>query len=352
MPRLDDRRHATGTGIWRPDMTTSQSKHVILIPSYNTGARLFETIAQVLEVSHPVIVVIDGSTDGTSDTLIRMADRDPALLACVQPRNQGKGAAILHGLLLARTRGFTHVLTMDADGQHSVAHINEMIATSRAHPRAMVLGSPVFDETAPRIRVLGHRIANLCTGLVTSPNVIADSLFGFRVYPISPLIEAFQSTSGMRRFDFDSEAVIRLYWRGIRPINLATPVRYFRRAEGGVSHFKYLRDNLLLAAMYCRLCIALSAAAWSRRNRPADVERAAPRTHQVAMAFEEGSGRRPASITTVARPSRTVTSFWRRAKPYTAPPVSANNNVADTSRSPPGISSRPTWRTTSRTLAR
>jgi hypothetical protein len=116
----------------------------------------------------------------------------------------------------------------------------------------------LFDDSAPRIRILGHKIANFCTGLMASG--IGDSLFGFRVYPIAPLIEIFDDTSGMRRFDFDSEAAIRLCWRGARPINVATPVRYFRRDQGGVSHFKYLRDNLLLIAMYARLFVALAGA--------------------------------------------------------------------------------------------
>jgi glycosyltransferase involved in cell wall biosynthesis len=238
-----------------------------VIPSYNTGVRLFETIASVRRRALPVIVIIDGSTDGTGDTLVRMTANDAALFACILPRNEGKGAAILHGLRLAQSKGFTHALTMDADGQHSTAHISEMIAVSLAHPEAMVLGLPLFDESAPRIRIFGHKIANLCTGLVTPRCEIGDSLFGFRVYPISPLIEIFESTSRMRRFDFDSEAVIRLCWRGVRPINVATPVRYFHRDEGGVSHFKYLRDNLLLAAMYARLFAALLARPTSRLLR-------------------------------------------------------------------------------------
>jgi glycosyltransferase involved in cell wall biosynthesis len=236
---------------------TDPGDHVVLIPSYNTGNRLFATIAGVRALARPVIVVIDGSTDGTGETLAQMAARDPALHACVRPENEGKGAAVLHGLRLAHAKGFTHVLTMDADGQHSTAHIDEMIALSTAHPDAMVLGFPLFDDSAPRIRILGHKIANFCTSLLTPPGAIADSLFGFRVYPIVPLIDVFQSTAGMRRFDFDSEAAIRLRWRGIRAINVATPVRYFRRDEGGISHFKYLRDNLLLAAMYIRLSMAL-----------------------------------------------------------------------------------------------
>ncbi len=248
-------------------MSAGGSAHVVLIPSYNTGDTLFETIAGVRRLGWPVIVVIDGSTDGTGDRLIRMAGRDASLFACVQPRNQGKGAAVLNGLRIAQTKGFTHALTMDADGQHSAAHIGEMITISLAHPNAMVLGDPLFDDSAPRIRVFGHRIANFFTGLVTPRGAIGDSLFGFRIYPIDRLIEVFDSTSGMRRFDFDSEAVIRLFWRGVRPINVVTPVRYFRRRDGGVSHFKYARDNLRLAAMYARLFAARPGAPSLRSSR-------------------------------------------------------------------------------------
>ena len=249
--------------------TRTSPQHVVLIPSYNTGSRLFETIAEVRQRGLPVIVVIDGSSDSTGEELVRRAVDDPALYACVLPHNQGKGAAILHGLELAVAEGFSHALTMDADGQHSAAHIDTMFALSLAHPDSMILGRPVFDASAPQIRVFGHTIANFCTGLLTPRGAIADSLFGFRVYPINPLLEAFAATAGMRRFDFDSEAAIRLHWQGVRPINVDTPVRYFRREEGGVSHFKYLRDNLLLTAMYCRLAAALllSTAARLRRSR-------------------------------------------------------------------------------------
>jgi glycosyltransferase involved in cell wall biosynthesis len=258
-------------------MPRDRPAHVVLIPSYNTGARLFDTITGVRGFGLPVIVVIDGSTDGTGEALVRLAERDQDLLTCALPRNLGKGAAVLHGLRLARAMGFTHALTMDADGQHSADHIGEMIALSLAHPEKMVLGQPLFDASAPRIRIFGHKIANFCTSLVIRSASIGDSLFGFRVYPIPPLIEAFESTSGMRQFDFDSEAVIRLYWRGILPINVTTPVRYFRREEGGVSHFRYLRDNLLLATMYVRLLATRIAHPASSAFRPAALLPAARR---------------------------------------------------------------------------
>jgi hypothetical protein len=250
--------------------TRPKPDHVVLIPSYNTGSRLFETIAAVRQCGLPVIAIIDGSSDGTDETLVHLAADDPGLSACLLPQNQGKGAAILQGLFLARTQGFTYALTMDADGQHSVAHIAPMIDLSLAHPDCMILGRPLFDASAPRIRVFGHGIANFCTGLLTPRGAIADSLFGFRIYPVGPLLEAFANTSGMRRFDFDSEAVIRLHWQGVRPVNVSTPVRYFARDEGGVSHFKYLRDNLLLTGMYGRLAAALlgrTLARWFAASR-------------------------------------------------------------------------------------
>ena len=57
----------------------------------------------------------------------------------------------------------------------------------------------------------------------------------------------------MRRFDFDPEAVVRMCWHGVRPVNLPAPVKYLRPEEGGVSHFNYLRDNVLLTWMHLRL---------------------------------------------------------------------------------------------------
>jgi glycosyltransferase involved in cell wall biosynthesis len=226
---------------------------LVLIPSYNTGAKLFETVAEARRCWEPVWVVIDGSTDGTGQELMRRAEGDLGLRVFLRPRNEGKGAAILYGLRAARDAGFAHALTMDADGQHAASSIAAMMALSTAHPEAMILGVPIFDASAPRLRVIGRKVSNGWANLETLWTGIGDSLFGFRVYPIAPLLEILEGTRWMRRFDFDAEAAVRLCWRGIPPINLPTPVRYFRPEEGGISHFDYLRDNLLLATMHTRL---------------------------------------------------------------------------------------------------
>ena len=236
-------------------MNVPPDSHLILIPSYNTGPKVLDTVREARRYWRPVWVVIDGSTDGSRDALQALAAEDPALRVLVLPHNQGKGAAVLHGLREAATAGYSHVLTMDADGQHPAARIPEFMAVSRAHPQAVIFGRPVFDASAPAIRLHGRKLSNGLANLQTLWRGIGDSLCGFRVYPIAPLRDIMERHRWMRRFDFDPEAAVRLCWRGLTPINLAAPVKYFSAAEGGVSHFNYLRDNTLLTWMNLRLLL-------------------------------------------------------------------------------------------------
>ncbi len=212
-----------------------------------------ETVTGARAQWAPVWVVVDGSTDGSTELLLGMAAADPQLRVIVLPENRGKGAAVLAGLAEAAAHGFTHVLTMDADGQHPAGLIPEFMRTSQQRPGAMVLGKPVFDADAPRLRVNGRKISNWWANLETLWAGIGDSLYGFRVYPVAPLLRVMRAGHWMRRFDFDPEAVVRLAWAGVPPVNVAAPVRYFAAAEGGVSHFNYLRDNVLLTWMHTRL---------------------------------------------------------------------------------------------------
>jgi glycosyltransferase involved in cell wall biosynthesis len=229
--------------------------HLVIVPSFNTGARLVDTVREARRFWEPVWVVLDGSTDGSDAALSRVATQDRALRVLALPRNRGKGSAVLHGLQAAQAAGFTHALTMDADGQHPAASIPAFMAASAAAPDAMILGRPVFDASAPRVRVRGRRISNWWADLETLGAGIGDSLCGFRVYPIAPLLAVMHSTRWMRRFDFDPEAAVRLCWCGVAPVNLPAPVRYLRPEAGGVSHFQYGRDNALLTWMHARLAV-------------------------------------------------------------------------------------------------
>lgn len=234
-------------------MPNASASHLVLIPSYNPGPKVRETVRAARAQWTPVWVVVDGSTDGSAELLQGMAAADPGLKVIVLPENRGKGSAVLEGISQAARQGFTHALTMDSDGQHPAQLIPAFMAASQQKPQAMVLGKPVFDANAPALRVNGRKVSNGWANLETLWMGIGDSLYGFRVYPIAPLCRVMHSNRFMRRFDFDPEAVVRLCWAGVIPINIDAPVRYFRADEGGVSHFRYLRDNTLLTWMHTRL---------------------------------------------------------------------------------------------------
>jgi len=237
-------------------MTPSQT-HLVIIPSYNTGSKLLETIKQALACWQPVWVVMDGSTDGSATPLAEMVQTENGLRVLFLERNFGKGAAVLHAFLAAGREGFTHALVFDSDGQHSAADISRFMQASQKNPDAMVLGVPQFADNAPASRRHGRRVGNWWANLETFWGGIEDSLFGFRVYPIRESVRILQSARGARRFDFDTELAVRLFWAGVPPINLPTPVQYFKPAEGGTSNFHYLRDNLLLIRRHTLLVLEM-----------------------------------------------------------------------------------------------
>jgi len=164
----------------------------------------------------------------------------------------------LHGLALAEAAGYTHVLTMDSDGQHPAQLIPAFMQAAGDDVGRMVLGKPVFAADAPALRVQGRKVSNAWANLETLWMGIGDSLYGFRVYPVSPLLRIMRGQRWMRRFDFDIEAAVRLCWAGVWPVNIDAPVKYLRPEEGGVTHFNYLRDNALLTWMHTRLMLGFA----------------------------------------------------------------------------------------------
>ena len=217
-------------------------------------------------------MVVDGSTDHSGASACwKWRPRQPNLRVWVLPQNRGKGAAVLFGLREARALGFTHVLTMDSDGQHpSRAAFRAFMQASLASPSAMVLGRPGIRRQRPGLRVKGRKISNWWANLETLWAGIDDSLFGFRVYPIGPLIDVMRRQPWMRRFDFDVEAVVRLCWRGVQPINLPGPGALLRPEEGGVSHFQ------LLARQCASDLDAFPAVLWVHRAPAAACRPASP----------------------------------------------------------------------------
>lgn len=240
----------------------SSTTHLVLIPSYNPGGRLLGTVRAALEQWSPVWVVDDGSTDESTAAAQALAARDPRVRVIVRPRNGGKGAAVATGVEAALAAGFTHVLTLDADGQHPVDHIPRFMAASAAQPEALVLGRPIFGPEVPLERLHGRKLSVGLAHLEILGAGIDDPLFGFRVYPAAALQRALAATSGARGFDFDPEVAVRMVWAGVPTVNLPAPCRYFAKSEGGVSHFNYLRDNLKLIWLHTRLLTQLLLWRW------------------------------------------------------------------------------------------
>ena len=222
-----------------------------LVPTFDNPATI-RGVVERLRVHLPdVLVVDDGSGDAGRAAVAALAELGLAKVAR-RERNGGKGAAVKTGLQLARELGYTHALQVDADGQHALDDVPRFLAAAREHPEALVLGAPVFDESAPAGRRMGRRFTQMWTNLETFGRVVHDPMCGFRVYPVEAALLAGAWGDAM---DFDPEIAVRLVWRGLPVANLPTRVRYFTREEGGVSHFRMLRDNALISWMHTRLVL-------------------------------------------------------------------------------------------------
>lgn len=238
------------------------STHLIILPSYNAGPRLASVVAEVATLGWEMLVVIDGSTDGSDLPVVEMTRSIAHLNILHCPRNQGKGAAVLEGARAALARGYTHALVMDSDGQHPASSVAGFMDASSNNPGAMIIGQPIFPANIPRERLHGRKLSNALVRLELLGRGVNDVLFGFRVYPLAALLAALGGRRGGRRYDFETEAAVRMAWAGVMPLNVPAPVRYLGRDEGGISHFHYVRDNARLVLMHVTLLFELLLLRW------------------------------------------------------------------------------------------
>ena len=228
-----------------------QFRPAVLVPVYNHELAIGPTLDQVLVHDYPVLMVDDGSRNVCRDALIRLRDRYPQRVSLIRlEHNGGKGAAVKAGFKVLLEQGFSHAVQIDADGQHDISDLPLFLETAARNPDHLVTGYPVFDEDVPRARYYGRYLTHVWVWINTLSFTIRDSMCGFRVYPLVTVVELLDQEKCGNRMDFDTEVIVRWFWRDGLVINLPTRVRY---PMDGISHFDVWRDNLLISLMHTRL---------------------------------------------------------------------------------------------------
>ncbi len=232
----------------------------LVIPHYNHSASFVDFLPRLRALNVPCIVVDDGS-DADELAALKAALVDAADIEVMQhASNRGKGAAMVTGSERALARGFTHMLQIDADGQHDTNDIAKFRAMSEQHPHSIISGAPTFDDSAPKARVYGRKVTDFWVALETWTLTIEDSLCGFRIYPLAEFKQVERRFGIAPHMDFDTDVLVKSVW-------LDVPIRFIKTAviyrPGNNSHFHYLRDNLRLIALHTRLmCGMLIRAPW------------------------------------------------------------------------------------------
>jgi glycosyltransferase involved in cell wall biosynthesis len=239
----------------------TQFRIAALIPTYDNPRTIRTVVEEVRRYLKDVLIVDDGSAAEGQAVCEGLAAEGLAQVLR-RSHNGGKGAAVKSGLTELKARGFTHAFQVDADGQHAIADMPRFLAAAESHPDALILGSPEFDKSAPRARLIGRKITRFWTHVETLGPLIDDAMCGFRVYPISRALEVAARGNAM---DFDPEIAVRIAWSGTPVVNLVTRVRYLGQGDGGVSHFRLVRDNALISWMHTRLVLSLFGRLMLRR---------------------------------------------------------------------------------------
>jgi len=216
----------------------------VVVPVYNHG----ETVRRVVRESQrvfPLIVVDDGSTDGGPELLAQEGGITLVTLPC----NRGKAAALKAGFTKAEELGFTHAITIDADGQHPTAALVEFAGACRKQPEAFVIGVRDLKAAgAPFARRLSNALSTFCFRVETGLR-LPDTQCGFRAYPLAA-VRSLQVRSD--RYAYELEIMVKAAWAGttLRP----QPVQAdYAAATSRLSHFRPVRDFLRILRAHVRL---------------------------------------------------------------------------------------------------
>ena len=207
---------------------------IVVIPTYNNAGTIASVISSVKEFSEDIMVVNDGSTDGTSEILqgidgIRLLE---------YKENKGKGHALKLAMKTAHELGYAYILTMDADGQHYADDIPAFVRKIEEVPGSLLIGARnLAADNMPSKNTFANNFSNFWFRVETGQR-LSDTQSGFRLYPLAPL-DGIRFITG--RYEFEVEIIVRAAWRGVNVENI--PVKVYYAPEGErVSHFKPFRD--------------------------------------------------------------------------------------------------------------
>lgn len=221
-----------------------------VIPVYNHHEKLPEVLKALRALSLHCILVDDGSNETTKTVLHQLAGEQDSVSLYNLSWNQGKGTAVMEGLMRAQQAGFSHAVQIDADGQHDSEALPKLLQTAQQFPEALVSGKPVYNQSVPKSRLYGRKITRFWVCVETLSKEIEDAMIGFRVYPLVAACKLIQETDLTRRMDFDIEVIVRLNWAGIPVKSVPVNIHY---PAGGLSHFDAVADNIRISTLHTRL---------------------------------------------------------------------------------------------------
>jgi len=229
-------------------------KQGFIIPVYRHGKTACPLAEKLSADGLPVILVDDGNDEETKALLEECAAKMTCVSLVRLEKNSGKGKALAEGFKKAKELGLTHLLQIDADGQHDAERTGFFLEESAKHPDMLICGYPEFDESAPKSRVTGRKISNFWACIVTLSTEMKDVLCGFRVYPVEETLRVFASPFLDKRMGVDLEILVRLYWNKVYPLFFPVKINY---PKDGISNFRLVRDNIRISFAFTRLCIGM-----------------------------------------------------------------------------------------------
>ncbi len=245
-----------------PDKHSPTVRLCAVIPTYNNAGTILSVLERTYRQIPDLIVVNDGSTD---ETAARLAQAPMPVTTIGYARNRGKGYALRVGFRQARAQGFTHALTIDADGQHFPEDIPLLRTAAEQKPSALIVGSrPMLHPHMPQGNRWANRFSNFWFWLQTG-QTLPDTQTGLRIYPLLKLRGERWMTA---RYEAELELLVASAWAGVELCPVTVRVHY---PEDRVSHFRPVRDFLRISMLYTLLCLLALLYGWPRklfRSRP------------------------------------------------------------------------------------